>query len=507
MPDGADGQGRKGGRVGTRRTRRGVAAVKISRVPVAASVPACGAEPGGGVAHYATEMIVHTRPDRTRSYVSPGSRNLLGYAPHEIVGRDFATFLHPEDRARVEREYAEFQQRGGRTSSTYRLRRCDGRYIWVESNWVAVPAGSADGAEPGVVAVVRDIDDRKRGEQALQAALHRAERAEAEAARLHARLWDAIEAIPAGFVLFDAEGRLVLCNSRYRDIYPDLADRMTPGITADELTALGIERGQFDIGGQEPAAWLADQSARHGRPHARYERRLADGRWIALEDRRTSEGGRVGIRIDITAMKQREAELAAMRDAAERANIELAALACTDGLTGLANRRRLDETLAREWRSAGRLGRTLAIVLIDVDHFKAFNDRYGHLAGDDALRAVAGVVRAGVRRAGELACRFGGEEFALILPDAGLSAAQTVAESIRHGIAALRIGHEAAPAAVLTASFGIATAVPQAEGDPALLLRAADAALYAAKNAGRNRCATAPADAQAVAAQPAGGRG
>lgn len=454
---------------------------------------ACGAEPWGGVAQYATEMIVRTRPDRTRAYVSPGSRSLLGYEPHEIIGVDFATFLHPDDRARVEQEYAAFQQHGGRTTSTYRLRHRNGTHVWVESNWVALPPDAADAAAGGVVAVVRDITDRKDAEAALQAALHRAEQAEADAGRLHARLLDAIEVIPAGFVLFDAEHRLIMCNSKYREIYPALADRMIPGITAAELTRLGVERGQFNLGNQDSVVWLADQFARHELLHTRYERKLADGRWIALEDRRTAEGGRVGIRIDITDLKRREAELAAMRDATERANVELAALACTDGLTGLANRRRLDETVMREWDRAARSHESVCLLLLDVDHFKAFNDRYGHLAGDDALRTVARVFRAGARRASDLACRFGGEEFALVLPNTDALAALVIAEKIRNAVAALQIPHDASPLAVLTVSLGMAAAVPGPELTPAALLRAADAALYAAKQAGCNRSQIAPA--------------
>ncbi len=453
--------------------------------PLAAPPFAGGIEPGVGVAHYATEMIVHTRPDRVRTYVSPGSRNLLGYAPHEILGLDFATFLHPDDRARVESEYATFQQNGGRTTSTYRLRHRDGTYVWVESNWVAVPVDAA-GVEAGVVAVVRDVTDRKRAEEALQAALLRAERAEAEAARLHSRLTDAIEAIPAGFVLFDAEERLVMCNGRYREIYPALADVMTPCATLGELTRLGVERGQFDTGEQEAADWVADQLARQRQSLAKYERKLPDGRWIALEDRRTAEGGLVGIRVDITDLKRREVELAEMRDAAERANVELAALACTDGLTGLASRRRLDETLAREWGRAERTGESICVLLLDVDYFKAFNDHYGHLAGDDTLRAVARAVQAGARRSTDLASRFGGEEFALVLPDTDLPAAEEIAETIRHEVVLLRIPHMKSPLAVLTASVGIAASVPTPGITPATLLAAADSALYAAKKAGRN---------------------
>ncbi|MBB5693166.1 diguanylate cyclase [Muricoccus pecuniae] len=188
--------------------------------------------------------------------------------------------------------------------------------------------------------------------------------------------------------------------------------------------------------------------------------------------------------------------VAVSRDVTERRSMEsrLAELASTDGLTGLANRRRFDEVLNREWRRAAREESCLAVLLLDVDHFKAFNDLYGHLSGDDALREVARAIGETIRRPGDLAARYGGEEFAAVLPRTDAAGAREVAERIRGAIAALGIGHEGNAAGHITASIGVAAVQPHAFSAPdaPMLLGAADSALYEAKRSGRDRVFQAP---------------
>jgi diguanylate cyclase (GGDEF)-like protein/PAS domain S-box-containing protein len=182
-----------------------------------------------------------------------------------------------------------------------------------------------------------------------------------------------------------------------------------------------------------------------------------------------------------------------MRDIGEKKALEaeLEALARTDALTGLANRRAFDEALDAEWRRAARDGSPLSLVLLDVDHFKPFNDANGHQAGDDCLRTIARAVLQAARRAGETAARYGGEEFALVLPATDSKAAAALAEQIRGAVEGLRIPHPLNPdGKVVTVSIGLATALA-ADGAslkmPYGLLEAADRALYKAKSGGRNR--------------------
>jgi diguanylate cyclase (GGDEF)-like protein len=173
----------------------------------------------------------------------------------------------------------------------------------------------------------------------------------------------------------------------------------------------------------------------------------------------------------------------------KRAEMALKELATKDGLTGLSNRRSFDEMLMTEWARAHRTQKPLALLFVDVDHFKLFNDRHGHQSGDECLRAVAAVVSRHAARPRDLASRYGGEEFALILPDMSSEEACAVAEEIRSAVLALRIEHGADGAGQhVTLSVGVACHVPgEADGCPTRLLGLADQALYAAKRLGRNR--------------------
>ncbi len=219
-----------------------------------------------------------------------------------------------------------------------------------------------------------------------------------------------------------------------------------------------------------------------------YRARRGDGAEIWIEstlrlvrDPRTgAPDGYVGISRDVTVSRAMEAKLAE--------------LAATDGLTGIANRRHFDDELVMEWRRAARSSKPLAVMLLDVDHFKRFNDLYGHPAGDDCLRSVASAIAATIRRPGDRAARYGGEEFAAILPSTDLAGARDVAERVRAAIQALAIRHEGSEAGVVTGSIGVAAVVPGAKAAPEIsaLLGTADAALYEAKREGRNRVACMP---------------
>jgi diguanylate cyclase (GGDEF)-like protein len=172
--------------------------------------------------------------------------------------------------------------------------------------------------------------------------------------------------------------------------------------------------------------------------------------------------------------------------------------AYVDGLTGVYNRRHFDERLAVEWSRASRGGTALGLVLLDVDQFKRYNDRYGHQAGDDCLRQVAALLRAGLKRPGDLVARYGGEEFVCLLPDTDLAGALQVAESLRQAVFAAQILHaDSSAAGVVTVSLG-ASSVGGTAGSPAdgakALLRTADAQLYAAKTGGRHRVCGAAVD-------------
>lgn len=165
----------------------------------------------------------------------------------------------------------------------------------------------------------------------------------------------------------------------------------------------------------------------------------------------------------------------------------LASLAAKDSLTGLANRRTFDETLAAEVRRASRAGSPLSLLMIDVDCFKSFNDTYGHHHGDDCLRTVAATIQGAVKRAGDTAARYGGEEFSVILPDTDQNGAEIIAERIRRAVESLALEHRASTVGgVVTISLGAATAARDGL-DAGELIKTADASLYGSKRSGRNR--------------------
>ena len=224
------------------------------------------------------------------------------------------------------------------------------------------------------------------------------------------------------------------------------------------------------------------------------ERREAEDRYrLRLErevEERTKNLASETVRADAARQQTEQANLQLLD-----ANRRLERITLIDGLTGVANRRHFDHVLETEWRRAQRLRAPIAVVLIDVDHFKAFNDLYGHAAGDDCLRRVASALADLARRSSDLVARYGGEEFGVVLPATDLAAAVALAEQARAGIEALGIEHGGDPdRGRLTISAGLACGVPELGAAPSSLLAAADAALYVAKRSGRNRVEVAAAD-------------
>ncbi|MCW8277359.1 GGDEF domain-containing protein [Pseudomonas sp. PCH199] len=175
-------------------------------------------------------------------------------------------------------------------------------------------------------------------------------------------------------------------------------------------------------------------------------------------------------------------------------NHSLEILAREDKLTGLANRRYLDQFLDVEFKRAKRLGSPLSLILVDVDFFKRYNDHYGHLAGDECLRIISQSIQRCVRRPGDMTARYGGEEIAVVMPNTDESGARSVAEAILRSIADERLQHLCSPFGIVTVSLGLATCAPHdSDHNEKTLINRADRALYLAKSQGRNRMSTAPA--------------
>jgi len=221
-----------------------------------------------------------------------------------------------------------------------------------------------------------------------------------------------------------------------------------------------------------PIRALARTAARFGRGDLHV--RAGDEPWLA-------EFQPLAAALDDMAQK-----LAAREEELRVANQHLDALANRDGLTGLANRRGFDQALERAWQKAGEHRAPLALMMMDIDHFKLFNDRYGHVRGDTCLRAVGETLSLVLLDEAGLVARYGGEEFALLLPGLDIGRATALADEARGAIEDLLIAHAESPSGHVTVSIGVESLVP-APGQPAAdLVEAADRALYAAKRRGRN---------------------
>lgn len=329
-------------------------------------------------------------------------------------------------------------------------------------------------AAAGVIAVLW----ARRGQRATLLELQDL-RDEAELA--HRQLIEAVEASPDGFVFYDTEDRLVLCNQTYKDIYSHIADVIVPGNTFEAIIRTGVERGlQPEAEGREEA-WIRERVTQHRNPSGSVEQELPGDRWLRITERRTATGDIVGFRTDITALKrqQRRLELLASELEASKAHAEHEAL--HDGLTGLPNRRHLDRKLSALEADPSDQG-LVFLLHVDLDRFKQVNDTLGHAAGDFVLKHVSSVLQR-VAAPSDFIARIGGDEFTMLRHRGA-----TAEESRRLGeriVAELStpVTFEGNPCR-FGASVGVASSPASAASQ---LLLNADIALYEAKGGGRGR--------------------
>jgi len=304
------------------------------------------------------------------------------------------------------------------------------------------------------------------------------------AERIAQRSWEtlveAIETLPDGFVLYDEHDRLTICNDQYRRSYPESAHVIREGNTFEEIVREGVRCGQYAQAVGREEAWIAERLAAHRAPDGAVEQEMPDGRWLRVLEKRLPSGGTVGFRVDITELKHRQHEL---YDLAHR-----------DELTGTMSRRAILAAARREVGGPAVDRKRLALLILDIDHFKRVNDRYGHFAGDDVLKAFCSRVAALLRDEDHFG-RLGGEEFLALLPDKDLAAAVQVAERLRAAIACcpVEVNGQSIP---VTVSIGV-TAFTGGEAIDDAFARA-DRFLYRAKQDGRNRVVA--ADAQSARA-------
>lgn len=378
-----------------------------------------------------------------------------------MVGKTDFDYYKPEEAALFWKQEQEFladpkpvvlEQQFNRNGQTY----------WLST--IKAPYRDGRGELKGIVSHTSDVTARK----ALQA----------ELISTQVLLETAMGEMADGLAMFDREGRLVMWNRRYLEFFPYVDEESCHGRTLAELLSAGVLRGDIKIPTTvSPFAWVEDEVERSQSAQLS-DLRLSDGRWVSKSTRLLADGGWVTIYSDISERK------AAIQ--------QLERLASKDGLTELANRRIFDRSLEVAFQESRDTHKELSLLLIDVDHFKAYNDTYGHPAGDEALRRIANVLQSGCRGEMDLAARYGGEEFAVVLPNCSQDEAHDVAARFANAVRQLEIPHVGSSKGRVTVSIGLSTTDELTMGCQQLL-KGCDEALYAAKSAGRDRVRAAAA--------------
>ncbi|WP_296448004.1 GGDEF domain-containing protein [Rhodoferax sp. UBA5149] len=292
-------------------------------------------------------------------------------------------------------------------------------------------------------------------------------------------LASSLDALDVGVEIWDEHDRLVLYNKKLNLMRVNFHTPADIGQSFEALVRAKLKQHLVPAAIGREQEWLTQRLATRGTHTEPQLKELAGNQWVNTYETRTPEGFLVASWVDVTELVRKGRML-------EASNRRLAQQSATDELTGLANRRRFDEALEVEWQRAARSVTPLSLLMVDIDHFKNYNDCYGHVAGDECLRRVASVLGQCVRRAGELVARYGGEEFVMLLPGADMAHACETAQNCLDLIEEKALPHATSVTAPhVTFSIGIACLLPDATLNPASLVNAADTAMYRAKTSGR----------------------
>jgi diguanylate cyclase (GGDEF)-like protein/PAS domain S-box-containing protein len=410
-----------------------------------------------------SELVSLAAPDGTLRFVNHAYARHYGMEPQDMVGMSLFDFVPDEGRAAVVAHLQKVRSSDETLENENQVVLPNGQIRWMA--WSNRALADADGCVTAIHSVGRDIHERVMAERRLQ-------ESEARYRLLADHSTD---------MVFQLDRDLVrrYVSPACREVLgyaPEELIGMTPVNTVhpEDLQHVSLVFQTLMDG-------TIDRRVLHNRARHR------DGHWIwveaqlkALKNEVTGRPeGIIGTLRDVSARK-------AIEDKLQDAYRRLQALAEQDGLTGLSNRRYFDTALLREHRRALREKTNLALLMIDVDWFKAYNDRYGHPAGDECLKRIGEAIGEAARRPGDVAARYGGEEFSLLLPNTDEAGTAIVAERIREAVSALAIEHGDSPMRIATVSIGAVSMSAEAIAEPKALLRAADRALYRAKHNGRN---------------------
>jgi diguanylate cyclase (GGDEF)-like protein len=298
--------------------------------------------------------------------------------------------------------------------------------------------------------------------------------------RAHELLISSLDTLDIGLEIWDAQDRLLLFNKKINQMRIDFRTPKDIGRTFEALVLEKLKRREILAAVGREHEWLTQRLATRGSNPQPQLKEYAGNQWFMTQETRTPSGYLVSSWVDVTELVQKGRML-------EASNMRLMQQSNMDPLTGLANRRSFDEAVSAECQRASRAQVHLSLMLVDIDHFKLFNDHYGHLAGDECLRRVASVLHRCMRRAGEMVARYGGEEFVVLLPGSDAERACNAARQCLERMQAEGIAHASSPTAGhVTLSIGVASARDHSL-EPSSILNAADAAMHRAKSGGRAR--------------------
>ncbi len=393
-------------------------------------------------------------------YVNEAFARHFERRPEELIGKSMSDFVPKEAHSALEHHLRRLRESRRSLTSKNQVVLPNGRLRWI--SWTNRALCDEFGAVTAIHSVGRDVEHTVEAERRLKESEARyrllAEHSTDMVLELDANLQRRYVS-PACREMFGYEPEELIGGTTGGMAHPEDAERLSRALQR-------LLKGEVD------------------RETVIVRRSHRDGRWIWVETHyRAVRDAQSGATTGIIATARDISERKAVEDRLAEANSQLEAAAREDGLTGLANRRTFDDALAREFGRARRDNRNLSLVMIDVDRFKLFNDRYGHPAGDECLRKIGKTLAGAVFRPGDLAARYGGEEFALLLPDTDERGAAAIAERVRRSVEHLAIAHEDAPRGMMTVSAGVAAMDRRSslkEGRETLVQRA-DNARYRAK--------------------------
>lgn len=407
------------------------------------------------------DMISTHRPDGTVIFVSPSILQLFGYTPEEFIGTSSYEYIHPEDMDKVKKADSKSRGTGDSYTQIFRMRRKNGKYIWVETSVRAIK--NEDDSNKELICVTRDITARKKAEQELRVS--------------NARFKAIFENAGTGIVIRDSNGSLIDVNTAYLEMTGytrEEVDQLSKIVHPDDYESVhelinNLVAGKCSLDTSEVRFLDKNQQIMYTEVTS-----------TLIPGTEHTPASIIRVVNDITESKRLVEEL-------KKAKFDSDKLAATDFLTGILNRRAFTERFDAEFHRAAREKSSISLILVDIDHFKEINDKHGHQVGDLALQKLTKCLSRACRHY-DFIGRQGGEEFIICLPNTGMEQGKIIAERMRRAVEGLNINLLYLTEPIkLTASFGVASCIPGEKESVDNIITRADAAMYKAKEEGRNR--------------------